>query len=313
MRRLPSLRGLQAFEAVARAGNLAEAAAQLNITASAVSHRIRKLEEELGLELLRRAAGGLRLTEAGRRYRASVEDAFAQLAQATAELLGPDLSRPLTVSLTSEFGTRWLMPRFHRFRAAHPETDIAVLSTYRLANLATGEADLALRHGYGKWAGLKAELILPFCVSPLCSPDLRDKLAGLRPAEALAQSTLIGDVDRDHDDWGAWLEAAGAAGISPVRQLRFEDYSMAIEAAIDGQGILLGYSGYVEAETAAGALVQPFDLTVAVTKGYYLVYPEDRLSDPRVRAFRDWVIAESETHTRPGGEARRPGASTHLN
>src|SRR5262245_41186579 len=115
MRRLPSLRGLQAFEAVAKAGNLNAAAENLRITPSAVSHRIRGLENELGLRLLRRGPRGLILTDAGRRYRGSVEDAFALLSRATHELVGPDLSRPLTVSLTSEIGIRWLMPRFHRF------------------------------------------------------------------------------------------------------------------------------------------------------------------------------------------------------
>ncbi|WP_163271698.1 LysR substrate-binding domain-containing protein [Chelativorans alearense] len=294
MRRLPSLRGLQAFEAVARAGNLAGAAEALRITPSAVSHRIRGLEEELGLQLLRRLPNGLSLTEAGRRYRTGVEDAFSRLAQATSDLLGPDLSRPLTVSLTSEVGIRWLMPRFHRFRELHPDIDIAILSTYKPVDFSAGEADLALRWGTGDWPGLRAEPVLHFSVTPLCAPDLRHEISGLAPAEMVAGCVLIRDIHDSYDDWDIWLEAAGAAEVRPARQLRFEDYSMAIKAAIDGQGVVLGYLGYVEAETSAGALVQPFDLTVPVKKGYHLVYPEERLSDPRVRAFRDWVISERE-------------------
>jgi LysR family glycine cleavage system transcriptional activator len=290
MRRVPSLRGLQAFGAVARTGNLAAAADSIGITASAVSHRIRGLEEELGVRLLRRLPRGLALTEAGQRYRVAVEDAFALLAKATADLLGPDLSRPLTISLTSEIGIRWLMPRFHRFRAQHPDIDIALLSTYQLANLAAGEADFALRYGEGRWPGLKAEPILRFVVSPLCAPRLMDEIRGFPPAAALAKGTLICAVD---DDWDAWLKAAGAAGVKPARQLRFVDYSMAVTAAIDGQGIVLGYSGYLEAEIASGVLVRPFDLTVPVKKAYFLVYLEERLADDRLRAFRDWVISES--------------------
>jgi LysR family glycine cleavage system transcriptional activator len=291
MRRVPSLRGLQAFGAVARTGNLAAAADSIGITPSAVSHRIRGLEGELGVQLLQRLPKGLALTEAGRRYRAGVEDAFALLARATADLLGPDLSRPLTVSLTSGIGIRWLMPRFHRFRAQHPDIDIAILSTYELANLSAGEADLALRYGEGQWPGLKAEPVLRFAVSPLCAPCLMEKIRGLPPAAALAEGTLICDFD---DDWETWLEAAGAAGVKPARQLRLADYSMAVTAAINGQGIVLGYSGYLETEIATGVLVQPFDLTVPVRKAYYLVYLEERLADHRVRAFRDWVISESE-------------------
>src|SRR3546814_3943313 len=129
----------------------------LGITGSAVSHRIRGLESELGVHLLRRTPRGLILTDAGRRYRGAVEDAFAGLTQATSDLLGPDLSRPLTISLTSEIGLRWLMPRFHRFRVQHPDIDTAILSTYQLADLQAGEADLALRYGDGRRQGREAE------------------------------------------------------------------------------------------------------------------------------------------------------------
>jgi LysR family transcriptional regulator, glycine cleavage system transcriptional activator len=291
MRRVPSLRGLQAFEAVARTGSLAAAASSIGITPSAVSHRIRGLEDELGLPLLRRLPKGLGLTEAGRRYLGPVEHAFALLAEATADLLGPDVSRPLTVSLTSEFGVRWLMPRFHRFRALHPDIDIALLTTYQLANLLDGEADLALRYGAGKWPGLRAEPLLRFAVSPLCAPSVMAEIGGLPPAEALARVTLIRALE---DDWDSWLTAAGMAGFRPARELRFVDYSMALSAALGGQGMVLGYSGYVETEVAAGRLVQPFALSIPVHNEYYLVYVEQRLADPRVRAFRDWVISEAE-------------------
>lgn len=290
MRRLPSLRGIQAFEAVARLGSLAAAADSLGITGSAVSHRIRGLESELGVHLLRRSPRGLTLTDAGRRYRGAVEDAFASLAQATSDLLGPDLSRPLTISLTSEIGLRWLMPRFHRFRAQHPDIDTAILSTYQVADLQAGEADLALRYGGGHWQGVEAEAILEFSVSPVCSPAVKDEIAGLATAEALAALTFIRE---DYDDWDLWLKEAGLAGFNPSRQLRFIDYSMAVTAAVNGHGILLGYSGYVDTEVAAGSLVYPFALSVPTGKGYYLVYRRERLADPRVQAFRDWVMSET--------------------
>lgn len=290
MRRLPSLRGLQAFEAVARTGTVGPAADTLGITPSAVSHRIRGLEKELAVQLFERTANGLALTEAGRQYRVAVEAAFTLLARSTADLVGPDLSRPLMVSLTESIGARWLMPRFHRFTAQHPNIDVAVLRTSRLANLLAGEADLALRYGEGLWPGLRAEPVLRFAVSPLCAPRLMEEICGLPPAEAVAKCTLIRAA---YDDWEIWLGAAGAIGAKPERQLRVTDFSMAVTAAINGQGIILGYSGFVEAEIAAGVLVQPFKLTVPVRKGYHLVYAGERLTDPRVRAFRDWVISES--------------------
>lgn len=290
MRRLPSLRGIQAFEAVARLGSLAAAADTLGITGSAVSHRIRGLERELGVQLLRRSPRGLSLTDAGRRYRGAVEDAFAGLAQATSALLGPDFTRPLTISLTSEIGLRWLMPRFHRFRAQHPDIDTAVLSTYHLVDLQAGEADLALRHGAGRWPGVEAEPILPFVVSPVCAPAVQAAIAGQSPAEALAGQTVI---RQDSDDWDVWLQQASLSDFVPSRELRFADYSMAAAAAVNGHGILLGYSGYIDAEVAAGLLVYPFELSVSTGKGYHLVYQKERLADPRVRAFRDWVMSEA--------------------
>ncbi len=294
VRRLPSLRGLQAFEAIARSGNLASAAQSLNITPSAVSHRIRGLEQELGVILLQRTPKGLRLTDVGRRYCAEVEGAFTQLARATDDLLGPDLSRPLTISLTSEIGKRWLMPRFHRFMDLYPDVGITILSTHRTADLASGEADAALRYGAGDWPGLAADPIMSFSVSPLCAPQIKEKFNGLAPAEMLALCTAIRDVDDNHDDWAAWLNAAGVAGLPFGKVLRFEEYSMAIKAAISGQGVVLGYSGYVDAEVAAGALVRPFDLIVPISRGYHLVYVQERLADPRIRVFRDWVLSEAE-------------------
>lgn len=290
MRPVPSLRGLQAFEAVARFGGLAAAGEHLGITPSAVSHRIRGLEDELRIQLLHRNPGGLALTEPGRRYWTAVADAFDLLARATADLMGPDLSRPLTVSLTSSIGVRWLMPRFPRFTARHPEVDIALVSSGRLADLSAGEADLALRYGDGDWEGLCAEPILRVEVTPLCAPPLAEKLRGLPVADALANSTLL---RLGGDDWDNWLEAAGAAHARPGRQLRVPDISMGLAAAVRGQGIVLGYSGFADDEVATGDLVAPYDLSVPVSKAYYLVYLEDRLADPRVRAFRDWMVAES--------------------
>ena len=291
MRRIPTLRGLQAFEAVARSGNLAEAAEQIGITASAVSHRIRGLEDELGIPLLRRTTRGLTLTEAGRRYHEPVAAAFALLSEATADLAGPDLSRPLTVSLSSSIGIRWLMPRFSRFSALHPEIEIAILSTGRLADMRAGEADIALRYGEGNWPGLCAEPVLRLSVFPLCSPDMRNRLQGLSHAEALARATLIRSQG---DDWSVWLDAAGLGTAKPARTLNVAEYSMAVAAAINGQGIALGYSGFVETEIAGNMLVRPFDLTVPIARTYYLVYQQERLSDPRVRAFRDWLMSEAD-------------------
>jgi LysR family glycine cleavage system transcriptional activator len=190
------------------------------------------------------------------------------------------------------------MPRFHRFRAQNPDLDTAILATYKLADLQGGEADLGLRYGAGRWPGLEAEPILGFAVSPVCAPAVARAMAGLSPAEALSGQTLI---NAEYNDWEPWLDAAGFTGFKPAGQLQIVDYSMALKAAIDGQGVLLGYSGYVENEIAAGTLVRPFDLQVKTGKGYFLVYQKERLADARVRAFRDWVSAETAAFDAAGG------------
>ena len=299
MARLPSLRGLQAFDAVARSGTLAAAADTLAITPSAVSHRIRGLEEDLGVRLLDRRPKGLELTETGRRYWTSVEQAFATLEKATDDIRGPDLTRPLTVSLTSEMGLLWLMPRFSRFRAAHPDIDIALLNTYRVVDLVAGEADMALRYGYGDWPGTIAEPLLHYAVMPVCAPSVMAVIDGLSVREAFDNATTIVSPD---GDWDAWFSAAGLPDYAPPRQISFLDYAMGFAAALSGEGILLGYSGYVDDRIASGDLVKPFDLEVSVPKRYHIVYPEDGLADPRAQAFRDWLISERDRDaTLPSG------------
>ena len=176
--------------------------------------------------------------------------------------------------------------------------DIAILSSYRLVDLQAGEADLALRYGAGRWPGLEAEPILEFTVSPVCAPALADEMAGLSPGEALAGQTMIRS---NYDFWAPWLAEAGLAGFEPKRQLQFADFSMALAATIKGQGVLLGYSGYVDDDIATGRLVHPFDLHVAIGAGYYLVYVRERLADPRVRAFRDWIRSELDAPDNPAG------------
>lgn len=293
MSRLPSLRGLQAFEAAVRSGSLSAAADLLGITPSAVSHRIRGLEDELGVSLFDRAPHGLHLTDAGQQYRVDVEHAFGRLRKATTELLSAKSRVPLRISVTSEIGSRWLMPRFHRFRALWPDIDTAILSTKLPADLVAGAADVALQYGEGQWSGLEAEQILSFSVSPVCTPSILDGLCSGDKIALFRECTIIRETNHEDDDWNIWLDAAGISELRPPHELRFADYSMAIAAALDGQGIALGYTHYIENEIRDGRLVQPFDLRVPTKNGYFLLYEKSKLSDHRVRAFRDWVIAES--------------------
>lgn len=275
-----------------RTGSLSAAATVLGITPSAVSHRLRGLEDELGIKLFERAPKGLSLTDQGNQYRVDVEYAFGRLRRATAELLSLDSRRPLRVSVTSEIGIRWLMPRFHRFRTLHPDIDTAILSTSQAADLVAGTADVALQYGDGHWPGLQAERLLKFTVSPLCTPVMLQRHQNREPGEFFQRCTIIRDTNHEYDDWDIWLEAAGVGGIRPSHELRFADYSMAIAAALDHQGVVLGYTHYIESEIGKGLLIQPFEIVVPISKGYFLVYEKGRLADHRVRAFRDWVMRE---------------------
>jgi len=286
---LPPLDALRVFEAAARRLSFAAAAAELHLTASAVSHRIKALEAQLGLTLFQRMTRKVQLTPAGRAYAAAVADALAILREATRRLAG-EANRPLTVSVTPLFGARWLLPRLARFEAAHPGLTVRLISTSRLADFAADGVDCAVRFGLGRWPGLAAHRLMTLDYVPVCAPSLV-KQGRLKSPSDLARHTLL-HYDAAPDAWRMWLLAAGATGVDADGGQILSDMTTAVQAAIDGIGVAIADRKFLVRELAQRRLVAPFAIDMPSGGAFYFVYPEPRAADRRVALFRDWVLSE---------------------
>lgn len=279
----PPLNWLRAFEAAARLGSFAGAAGELNVTPSAVSQQIRALELRLGKKLFERHANGVRLTDRGRRYADDLGRAFAIIDEATAKLAGRGTREMLVVHVPTSFASQWIAPRLDLFRASHPTIDL------RLTALDHGEAkvDAAIEFGLNNWPKREATLILHDETFPVCAPDYAKTL---RSPEDLKAGDLL-HVHGYDEDWDAWLASAGVTGIDTSAGLFFDQSIMAIRAAIEGKGVLLGRSALVERELAAGQLVAPFRERLASSGAYWFLTSPQKAKTPRVAAFRDWLLA----------------------
>ena len=292
MNRLPSLNALRAFEVAGRHLSFTRAARELNVTQAAVSHQIKALEAQLGVRLFRRAARGLLLTDTGQAYLADVREAFRRLIEATERLRVRDVAGVLTVSVLPSFASRWLIHRLGSFQGRHPEIDVRVSADDRSVRFDREDVDVAIRYGRGVYPGAEADLFLTEELFPVCSPRLMDGPHPLRRPADLTHHMLL------HDDlpanWAMWLKVAGATHVDPTRGPAFTDSGMVLQAAIDGMGVALGRSALAGDDLAAGRLIRPFDITLPADNAYYLVYPEHTANRPKIKAFRDWILAEAE-------------------
>jgi len=300
---LPSLNGLRAFEASARLMSFTHAAAELNVTQTAISHQIRRLEEQLGTKLFIRRNRALALTREAEEYLPSVRAAFEDLRRATARLLRTEHEGRLTVSTTASLATKWLVSRVAAFQDANPGLEVRITTSDRLVDFRREEVDIAVRYGRGQWPGLRAHWLMAERLFPVCAPALLNGAEPLRKPEDLAHHTLL-HTSVSRDDWRLWLTAAGLPhAIAARRGLTFDQGFMAIEAAVEGLGVALGRGNLVEADIAAGRLVAPFDTELPQHAGYYVVAPEATADAARIALFRDWLIASAT----PGALAVAPG------
>lgn len=299
-RTLPPLNSLRAFEAAARHLSFTKAAEELHVTPAAVSHQIKALEEQMGVPLFRRLTRALRLTEAGQAALPPLRDGFDRLADAVDLLRAHQESGVITVSVEPSFAAKWLVPRLDRLRVAHPDLEVRLDATDRLADFQRDNVDLAIRYGGGDYPGLQVDRLLSEEIFPVCSPKLRDGPAPLAQPDDLRHHTLI-HLDWDLEDvaaptWRMWLLAAGIHDIDFTRGPVFSMKSLALQAAIEGQGVALASSVLVSDDLAAGRLVMPFDLSVCdpLNFAYHIVVPKRTADLPKVAAFRGWLLSEIE-------------------
>jgi LysR family transcriptional regulator, glycine cleavage system transcriptional activator len=288
---LPSLNGLRAFEAAARHLSFTRAAAELNVTQTAISHQIRRLEEQLGLPLFIRGNRTLALTHEAEAYLPAVRAAFADLRQATDRLRRPERGGLLTVSTITSLAAKWLLPRVAAFQEANPGIEVRISASTHLVDFRREEVDMAVRYGRGSWPGLRADWLMAENLFPVCSPALLGGAWPLRRPEDLEHHMLL-HATISREDWQLWLTAAGLpTALAQRRGLNFDQSFMALQAAIDGLGVALGRSPLVEADIAAGRLVVPFEIVIPAEAGFYVVAPSETADSPKIARFRDWLIA----------------------
>jgi LysR family glycine cleavage system transcriptional activator len=291
--RLPSLNGLRAFEAAARHMSFTLAGAELNVTQTAISHQIRRLEEELGVQLFLRLKDGLALTDDGQAYLPGIRTAFQALRQSTDQLLESRHNSVLTISTLVSVASKWLLPRLPAFQQAFPDIDVRVSASTDLVDFRKGGIDAAIRYGRGDWPGLRADWLMSDEIFPVCSPALLNSNPLNAPAD-LAHHTLLQVSGMTTQDWAAWLGAAGQPQqLAEGSRLTFDLALMAVQAAIDGQGVCIGRSTYVEDDLRAGRLVAPFALRLQDDLGFYLVTPHETAGSKKNKALRNWLLAQS--------------------
>lgn len=305
MTRLPPLKSLQAFDAAARHLSFKRAAEELNVTPTAISHRIRTLEEHLGHRLFHRLTRAIRLTAAGEAYAPSVREGFARL-EAASDALGQTAEAgELVVTTTMSFATKWLTPRLHRFAERHPDITVRVLATDQPLDFGRHNVDLAIRYGPGDLPGEKGEKgdlfvawVLTDRAAPVCAPAFPVMRGGEPTPAEIAASPLIhyewdGRSGRD-PGWRTWFEAAGIAtdGDIPASAV-YSDEHMCVQAAIDGHGIALAGLIAAAGDIEAGRLVPLGDISLK-SKSYVLVCPAHRAELPRHAAFREWLLEEAD-------------------
>jgi LysR family transcriptional regulator, glycine cleavage system transcriptional activator len=293
-RKLPPLNSLPSFEAAARLLNFSKAAQELSLTPGAISRAIKTLEDQLSVQLFERATRSVRLTAVGEPYARAVRDALEQLATATALATTRRTETILSVSTSDGFAGRWLVPRLYRFHELYTDIDVRVSTTGKLTNFLGDGIDIAIRYGGGAYPGLASEFLAAEDVFPVCSPRLLKGAQALRRPEDLKHHTLI----RDHYpiDWSAWLSSAGVKGVNPRKGLTFDSYTFAVEAAVKGDGVVLGRTMLVADDLAAGRLVRPFSHAVKANSSFYVVYPPDAVRQRKVKVFRDWLFSEIGTN-----------------
>jgi LysR family transcriptional regulator, glycine cleavage system transcriptional activator len=258
---LPPLSTLRSFEAVARQLSFTKAAVQLHVTPGAVSQQIRSLEELLDMRLFERTRRSVALTDAGMRMLADVQAGLEILARAINSKMPRIGERTLTISVAPSFASKWLLPRLPTFYDQHSDIDLRISATVGLADFERDKVDLAIRLGHGRYPGLHAEPLFAEALTPFCSPDLLRRNGPLRKPDDLRNHRLIHDTsipDRgEQGAWEQWLSLAGAKHVSSHRGARFTLAELAMQAAIDGAGVVLGRIVLAEGDMAAAGWSAP--------------------------------------------------------
>ncbi|ASL48771.1 Glycine cleavage system transcriptional activator (plasmid) [Burkholderia sp. AD24] len=283
--RIPSINGLEAFEAVARRNSFSKAADELSITQSAVSHRLSQLEWLLGVPLLSRVGHSVSLTAQGRDFLPHVALALKSLQAGIATMVEPR-QRTIRLSLAPALAAKWLVQHLAAFQRTHPEINLDISVTSRMLDIRAGEVDVGLRFGNGDWEGLDAIELIRTRIFPVCSRAYLNAHSWLKQPQDLARATLLRQAVVP---WKPWFRAAGLEWPEPVDGPSFSEVSMLIDAAEYSQGIALVLSALIERQLASETLVRLFDIEQTSDRSYYIVTPSNEPLRTEVRALVAWL------------------------
>ncbi|MBZ9776249.1 MULTISPECIES: transcriptional regulator GcvA [unclassified Mesorhizobium] len=309
-RLLPGTRALRTLEAAARHLNFTRAADELGLTPAAVSHQIKEIEDQLGLVLFTRTSRTIRLTEAGTVLFDASADALDLLGRAVSR--AQKLTRGtalLKVTLDAQFASKWLMRRVDDFRKHHPDIELRFDIAYEVRDFELDDIDVGIRFGAGKYPGLRTHRLFDNILIPVCSPSLLTSGPPLREPRDLFNHTLA-HIEWSRQgvtwpNWRMWMAAAGINDFDDSRTVVFGNSTDAVQAALDGNAVALADFAMVANDLSQGRLVQPFELGLRVAPefAYFLVYPENTADDPRIVAFREWMLEEvAKTRTTEKGQ-----------
>lgn len=290
--RIPSTQALRALVSFGRYGTVWQAAEELNLTRSAVSHQLRMLERDLGFHMLNRVGTRVELTAQGRAYADDVSQALQAISGSAARNLGRGVAGNLTVSCAPGFASSWLCYRIARFTAAYPDVALSIITPRRPGEVTNPDVDLFITYGDGDYPDMESEHILDVVSSPVCSPAMLNRLAGLPEPSDVPRLGLLHLFD--HKDWALWFSSVGLDPGLAATGVVFSDMHLVFSAALAGQGIALGDIVLSEDAMRNGQLVRPFDQEVRFPKSYFMAIPLAMKDNPTVIAFRNWLRAEHE-------------------
>ena len=304
---LPPLNALRAFEATARHMSFSKAAEELNVTKGAISYQIRGLEDYLGFELFIRHSTSIELTEVAEKSLSKLREGFNNLSDAVHLMRAHQQIENLNIWTAPSFASKWLIPRLHRFSERYSDIDMCIMSDLQLLDVSSGadvidrltrahDVDVVVRFGSGVYPGYRVDRLFEVDAVPLCSPRLTEQ--GEHPLKStvdLKYHTLLHDETnyRGRPSWPDWLAHYGVKGVDERRGLHFNHVLMALEAAIDGQGVLLSMERLARFDLLENRLCIPFDLRLPLKHAYYVIRPESTSNLRAVTLFTDWLLEEA--------------------
>lgn len=292
-----SLELLRAFESAARHRSFTAAAVELGTTQPAVSQQIKRLEDQLATRLFERIYRGIELTNAGEQLVGAVGSALQSIDQALASITAQTQHEVLQVATDFAFAAYWLMPRLHRFHQAYPQVDVSLVTSERSHAMLRPDIDIAVLFGDGRFKQGQSHWLFSEEVFAVCSPKLLEGHTAPLPASALRDLPLLhlrGENRSDWFDWSGLFRALQLPNAPAPGQLRFDNYTLLIQAAIAGQGVAIGWRHLVDALLEQGLLCRPIAESCVSSMGYYAVVPQRKRRRELADRFLEWLMAEQQ-------------------